>query len=324
MAVTAAISTDVTSKTADALATPMARPGCRSCGTALPINTAFCEACGTPTVLRCDACDSPLADGLGFCEACGQATSGNEPASAEPSPNTPEPTTTSANRAAAASATTTRRRQGAIAGGAIGGLAIVAAAVFGIAKLTGGGNDSRAVAVSELSEEGSSQIDQAPPSDPTTAAAPTTGASRLAGLFEPGSVTGGRCFNRLVNSNSYVILNGVRHNSDFVQCGSLHSGRASASYDLSLPLIDGSTGLKFEGLLVVDESTHLPATVTVRVLANGEEFCRGEATYGRPQRLICDLPASAVNAAGLTFEQKVVPNAAGVFAGLLHPEIRAS
>ncbi len=55
---------------------------CSSCGWELPVDSRFCENCGTPVGKACPSCGAPVSEGRPFCRRCGARVAGPDARSA--------------------------------------------------------------------------------------------------------------------------------------------------------------------------------------------------------------------------------------------------
>ena len=270
----------------------------------------------SPTSRVCHRCSARLEPGARFCEGCGTEVMVDAPAVA-PAHAPPLDAHSYAPPPVGRPQGAESPSRGPIIAAIAAGIVILGGGSFAAIFLTRG----RDAAV--LPNTVTSVVTETvPAADTTSSVTPTTTTTSLDRMFDPAAVRAGRCFTRGTHSDAFLIINGSRYGSDFIQCGAPHAGYASGEYDLALPPVDGTiVSARIDGLIVVDESTSKPADATVSVSVNGTSVCRARGSYGSPGSLSCDLPADGLVGARISIDQTVRPNSHGIYAGLLHPRI---
>lgn len=157
--------------------------------------------------------------------------------------------------------------------------------------------------------------------DPTPVEQSPLRSMRLVTMFDASTGTG-RCFTRDTNSRAYVIINGRRRTSGFIQCGGSSPGM-SAFGSFSFTSWEDSgiqEVVKVRATVLVDESGKR-ANATAVFSYKGVEFCTGSASWGRPNQVSCDLPPGANQVAGITVDIQPDDSSPGIWAGLVDPVV---
>lgn len=157
--------------------------------------------------------------------------------------------------------------------------------------------------------------------DATPVAQPPLRSMRLVPMFDASTGTG-RCFTRDTNSRAYVIINGRRRSSGFIQCGGSSPGNSAFGSFSFTSWEDGGIQqvVNVTATVLVDESGKR-ANVTAVFSYDGVEFCTGSASWGRPNQVSCDLPPGANQVAGITVDIQPDDSSPGIWAGLTDPVV---